>query len=225
MASTFSIIIPTLNEERLLPACLERLRDLPPGSEILVADGGSQDRTLAIAADHGARVCHAPRGRGPQCNTAAAQAQGSILLFLYADTVLPANAFEIVQTWFAQEYVCIATFRLQFDVAHWLLDPAPVVTQFDTVFTRFGDQGIVVRRWFFEAIGGFPDWPLFEDVRLLEKARFRTIVHSLPATVISSARKYQRDGVLNNHLANVWLILQYLAGVSPHELAKQYWKG
>jgi rSAM/selenodomain-associated transferase 2 len=226
----FSLIIPTLNEENKLPACLERVRQLflldatLQHNEVIVADGGSTDATQAIARQYGARVCVAQRGRGIQCNAGAAAATGDILIFLYADTLLPPETREVLERCFADPYVWIGTFRLQFDVQHWLLDPAPLVTQADTVFTRFGDQGIVVRRWFFARLGGFPNWPLFEDVRLLEEARFRTKVHSFPAVVTSSARKYMRDGIVENHLMNVWLIMQYLMGVPPDQLARQYWR-
>ncbi len=227
-ATRFSVIIPTLNEATKLPTCLERVRQLfavdePGQDELIVADGGSEDATLEIARQYGARVCTSQRGRGMQCNAGAAAAMGEVLLFLYADTMLPTNAHEVLETCFADPYVWIGTFRLQFDKRHWLLDPAPLVTQADTVFTRFGDQGIAVRRWFFDRLGGFPNWRLFEDVRLLEEARFRTKVHSFPAVVTSSARKYERDGVLENHLSNVWLIVQYLMGIPPDDLAGRYW--
>lgn len=220
---SFSVIIPTLNEEQTIGACIERVWALCPDAEIVVADGGSQDETVTRAQAAGATVCHAHRGRGPQCNAGAAQARGTVLLFLYADTLLPPDAFVILSEWFNDEQVQIGTFCLSFDVRHPLLDPAPLVTQLDWEFTRFGDQCIVVRRTFFDTLGGFPDWPLFEDVRLFERARARTCVHSFPACVTSSARKYMQRGVLNNHLSNIWMIVQYLMGVSPHELARRYW--
>lgn len=220
---TFSVIIPTLNEEQTIAACIERVRCLCPNVQIIVADGGSHDHTVARAQQAGATVCQARRGRGPQCNDGAALATGSILLFLYADTLLPSGAFALLREWFGDEDVQIGSFRLSFDVRHPLLDPAPLITQIDWEFTRFGDQCIVVRHSFFEHIGGFPDWPLFEDVRLFEKARARTCVHSFPACVTTSARKYMQRGVLRNHLSNIWMIVQYLLGASPHELARRYW--
>lgn len=224
----FSVIIPTLNEEPYIRSCLRRVSDIIPTNgpavETIVADGGSQDRTLDIARQYGATIVQARRGRGTQCNDGAAQASGDILLFLYADALLPHQAFSLINEFFADEEVRIGTFRLQFDMQHWLLDPAPFVTSLDSVYTKFGDQCIIIRRSLFDEVGGFPDWPFFEDVRLFERVRFKTCIYSLPAPIISSARKYRQKGVLANHLSNIWLIMQYLLGASPHDLARKYWK-
>lgn len=229
MTLRFSIIIPTLNEAAKLPACLARVQLLTgtnaPDSEIIVADGGSSDATVAIAESYGVQVCHCPRGRGVQCNAGAAQAIGDVLLFLYADTLLPDNAFPLLQRFFADEKVQIGSFRLQFDMKHPFLDVTPFFSQFDTVYTRFGDQCIVVRRAFFDALGGFPDFPIFEDTYFFEQARTRTRIYSFPACVTTSARRYIERGVLENHLFNLGLIAEYLLGISPHAIARRYWRG
>jgi len=95
-------------------------------------------------------------------------------------------------------------------------------SRFDSVFTRFGDQGIVVRRPFYEQLGGFPPWPLFEDVEFLRRARRLTRGWSFPADVTTSARRFRRHGVLRQQLQNTRLLLRFLAGTSPERLAAEY---
>ncbi len=218
----FSAIIPALDEERTIARCLGRLRALDATAQLIVADGGSRDATRRLAREQGAIVCSAPGGRGPQCNAGAALASGEVLLFLHADTELPAGAFSTLDAWFRDKRVQIGTFGLRFDLRHWSLDLAPWVTRFDTVFTRFGDQAIAVRRTFFDALGGFPPWPLFEDTALLQKARRRTRIYSFPGCVTTSARRYVEGGILRQYLRNVGLILCYLLGASPAALAGRY---
>jgi hypothetical protein len=115
-----------------------------------------------------------------------------------------------------------ATYRLRFDANSRILALYAFFSRFDTIFTRFGDQGIVLRRGFYHALGGFPAWPLFEDVRLLQLARRHTRVYSLPATVTTSARRYLEHGVVRQQLQNLGCMLQYFAGVPPERLAEQY---
>jgi rSAM/selenodomain-associated transferase 2 len=222
---SFSVIIPTLNEAPNIAGCVAAVRALDPGVEIIVADGGSTDDTAALAAAAGALVLAAPRGRGSQCNAGAARASGEVLLFLHADTTLPPDAFALLRQILADPAVRIAKFRLSFDVHDWLLDIAARLMWFDSLLTSFGDQGIVIRRDFFAELGGFPDWPLFEDVRLFELARARSEVYVVPATVVTSARRFLENGVLQQLLHDLWLWLQYLFGVSPHELSRRYERG
>jgi rSAM/selenodomain-associated transferase 2 len=216
------VIIPTLNEEENIRACIAVVRAANQDVEILVADGGSQDQTVAIARKEGALVCHASPGRGEQCNAGANLACGEILLFLHADSRLPTIAFILLREFFQDDQVEIGTFRLKFDHDHWLLALYAIFSRFDTIFTRFGDQCIVVRRPFFDALGGFPDWPLFEDVKLLQMARQSTRIHSFPAQVTTSARRYLRGGVVRQQLINLRCMIRYLLGVSPAQIALEY---
>lgn len=218
----FSVVIPTLNEEAIVGKQVGHVLALEPDVEVIVADGGSTDATASEAAGAGAVVVQGPRGRGSQLNVGAARATGDVLLFLHADTRLPANAFELLRGRFANEEVQIGTFRLAFDREHWLFALYTFFSGFDSVFTTFGDQCIVVRRSFFEALGGFPEWPLFEDVALLQKARQRTSVCSFPAAVVTSARRFEREGIVRQSLRNAWYVLRYLGGMSPWELAAKY---
>lgn len=218
----FSVIIPALNEAERIVSAIGSVTRQRAEVEVIVADGGSDDLTVALAQREGARVVFSQPGRGVQCNAGSRAASGDILIFLHADTRLPNGAFDLLNQHFANPKVQIGTFRLQFDHRHWLLRFYAAFTRCDSIFTRFGDQGIVVRKSFFESIGGFPEWPLLEDVHLLRQARRITKIHSFPARVVTSARRFLRLGPVRCQLINGWLILQYLLGRSPSQLAAQY---
>lgn len=217
-----SIIIPTLNEATRLASTLARVQSVLPRSELIVADGGSTDETRSIARTSGALVVESARGRGRQLAGGAEVAHGNLLLFLHADTLLPSNTAEVLARAFADNRAQIGTFRLCFDTGGWFLRACAWFTRYDSVFTRFGDQTIVVRRDFYAQLGGFPAWPLFEDVELLRRARRRTRIISFPAHVTTSARRFERTGHFRRQWRNGWLLLRFLAGVSPYRLAGEY---
>ncbi len=225
MEPVYSVIIPTFNEATRIAGTLARVRACLPQAEILVVDGGSADRTVDLASGERTAVARTQPGRGLQCRAGAAAARGSILLFLHADSVLPGDAAQVLATFFARPRVQIGTFRLAFDDPHPFLRVSSWFTRFDSVFTRFGDQGIVVRREFYERIGGFPPWPLFEDVELLRRARRVTRVHSFPAILITSARRFRERGPVRQQARNARLLLRFLAGAKPEDLAREYRRG
>lgn len=130
----------------------------------------------------------------------------------------------VLNDFFSNPKVMIGTFRLRFDSDNWFLKLCGYFTRFDSLLTRFGDQGIVVRRSLFDELGGFPEWPLFEDVDFLRKARRKTKIYSFPLEVLTSARKFKKNGPIRQQIKNGILILKYLAGVTPEKLAKEYRK-
>ncbi|MBL9190143.1 MAG: TIGR04283 family arsenosugar biosynthesis glycosyltransferase [Opitutaceae bacterium] len=217
-----SVVIPTLNEAASIAGTIRAIRAALPTAEIIVADGGSTDATLETAASAEALVISASRGRGPQQAAGAAAARGDLLLFLHADTLLPPEAGAVLARAFAQPAVRLGTFRLAFDRAGPFLRTCAWLTRFDSVFTRFGDQAIVVRRDFYAELGGFPPWPLFEDVELLRRARRITRVWSFPACVTTSARRFRSRGPLRQQWLNGRLLLRFLSGTPPHVLAAEY---
>jgi len=219
---TLSVVIPTLNEDARIGKTITNVRFRLPEAEIIIADGGSTDETIRISASTGVRIVHAQRGRGMQCGAGAGVATGNVLFFLHADSLLPANAAEVLAAYFARPEVLIGTFRLAFDDSHSFLRVCSWCTRIDSVFTRFGDQGIVVRRDCYNALGGFPAWPLFEDVELLRRARRVTRVWSFPAEVTASARRFRRYGPLRQQMRNGRLLLRFLLGTAPDELAREY---
>jgi rSAM/selenodomain-associated transferase 2 len=220
--AVISVVIPTLNEAGNLARTLAAVRRALPDAEAVVTDGGSADATLAIAQAHGARTVIGPAGRGLQLAAGALAARGNVLFFLHADTVPPEDAGAILARWFARPEVQVGTFRLAFDAGGPFLRGCAWCTRLDSVFTRFGDQGIVVRREFYTKLGGFPAWPLFEDVELLRRARRMTRVWSLPACVTTSARRFRARGPLRQQWLNARLLLRFLAGTPPEKLAAEY---
>ncbi len=217
------VVIPTLNEAGTLPALLADLRRVAVPLDVVVADGGSTDATRAAAAAGGARVLAAPRARATQMNAGARAVKGEWLLFLHADCRLPPPARRaLLEGVVDAPELEAAVFRFAIDLpAGWkrFIELGQALRQ-ALYGLPYGDQGLLVRRALFESVGGFPDLPLLEDVALLRLLRRRVRVHTLPASVQTSGRRYRRDGVLRTWLRHTWIIMLYLAGVSPGRLAR-----
>lgn len=221
-SSRISVIIPTWNEENQVVPCIRSVRLALPDAEVVVVDGGSHDRTVPQARGEGVKVIQSARGRGIQMRVGAQMASGGILLFLHADTLLPEGAQVVLKEWFIRREVQIAKFALRFDASHWLLNFYSQFTRWDSLWTTFGDQGLAIRKDFYESLGGFPPWPLFEDVYLLQQARKRTQIHCLPLCVTTSARRFLKEGIVRQQWRNARMILMYLCCVSPQELYAKY---
>ncbi len=218
----FSIIIPTFNEEDYILKCIDSIKSNSTEAEIIIADGGSSDKTIEIAKNAGCTITSNPRGRGTQLNDGADYANGEILIFLHADSQLSNNALDIINKYFIEKNNKVGTFRVKFDtnkLSHKLIE---FTSRFDSVFTSFGDQGIIVNRNFFYKLNGFPDWSLFEDVKFFQVARKKTSILSIPSHIITSNRRFKENGLLKQKLLNAYLMIQYLFGVSPYKLVKKY---
>ncbi len=219
----FSVIIPTLNEAETIGICLSNIRSVGPNVEVIVADGGSRDATIMIAEGLGATVLRTYPCRGQQCNCGVAIASGKVLVFLHADTILPAATFDKLADIFNSHEVEIGNFGITFDTKHWFLRLLSFLARLDMGLFRFGDQGIVIRKSLFDALGGFPEWELFEDMALIRKARKRTRIHRFPMSVTTSARRFLRNGIIRQQLINVYYTIQYLLGTPPRRLAEKYY--
>ena len=218
-----SVIIPTLNEEAVLGATLESVRRAAPGSEILVLDGGSRDRTLEVAGSvPDVRTLSGPRGRGPQMNAGAAAATGDVLLFLHADTHLPPDAGTLVRSALADPGVVGGSFFLGFDSSHPILRLSSIASRLNVRWATYGDQAFFFRRAVFEQVGGFAPVPLFEDVELQARVRRLGRCVKIQRPVTSSARRFLRVGVVRQQLRNALLVVAYHLGVSPARLAVWY---
>jgi rSAM/selenodomain-associated transferase 2 len=217
-----SVVVPTLNEAAVLGRTLEAL---PTGfAEVVVADGGSTDATVAIAREHGARVTASPPGRGPQMNAGAAAAKGDVLLFLHADTVLPTDAPARIAAALAEAGAVAGAFRLGIDSSDPRLRLIARAANLRTRLTGvpYGDQALFVRRDAFDAAGGFPDVPIMEDVELGRRLKRLGRIVVVPARVRTSARRWEREGIVRTTLRNAVLITLYLLGVHPRRLARWY---
>lgn len=168
------------------------------------------------------KTVRAEKGRGRQFNSGYGIASGEILIFLHSDTVFPENGLKITDEYFKSGKNIVAAFRLKFSPDSLLLNLYSFFTRFDSMFTTFGDQCILLRRDTFELIGRFPDWPLFEDVNLFQKLRKITKIKKLKSYVITSPRRFLSNGILRQQLRNFILILKYLAGTTPGSLEKHY---
>ncbi len=205
-----------------MTACLARL---PDGlHQVIVADGGSRDDTAAIARDRGVRVVTTAPGRGGQLNAGAAVADGEVLLFLHADTVLPQGALTAIQTALSDPAVVGGGFALSIDSDdRFLRMVARTATWRSRRYGMFyGDQAIFVRRDALTAVGGFQAIPIMEDVALVRALRKRGRLALIEMPVITSARRWQRENPLYATLRNWVLIGLYSMGVSPHTLVRWY---
>jgi len=216
-----SIIVPMLNEEAGIEAALQALR--PLGAEIIVVDGGSTDRSVVLAEPLADRVIVAPRGRARQMNAGAAIASGDTLLFLHADTVLPAIAGQLVL-----DAIDGGAIWGRFDVRiEGQSSLFPLIATLMNLRSRLtgiatGDQAIFVTRAAFRQVGGFPDQPLMEDIVLSSRLCRIGRPACLRPPAITAGRRWERHGVLRTILHMWWLRLRYFLGSSPHDLAREY---
>lgn len=228
-----SIVIPTRRLDASLAGRIHASLARLPDVEVLVIEPddvtaspqpellANPDPDLALSAAP-ISLLKAPRGRGTQCNAGAQAATGELLLFLHDDTELPGEAIACIDHAFGNPRVGAACFRLRFDRAHWLLGLYAACSRVESVLTTFGDQGLVIRRRVFDDLGGFPDWPLFEDVELARRLRQRSRLVKLPATVTTSAVRFERNGMLRQQLLNAMLLARFLLGAKPEKLAARY---
>ena len=220
-----SVIVPTLEEEAMIGSCLAALAALPGRFEVIVADGGSGDRTRAIAAAHPVvhAVLGAPRGRARQMNAGAAHADGDVLLFLHADTRLPADAWRQIASSLADATVSGGNFRLEFGEGGAfgrLLALVYAIQRRGGVF--YGDSAIWVRAEVFRRLGGFPDQPIMEDFEMARRIARHGRAVCLPGPAVTSSRRWRRGGLVRTIAS--WLIVRalYQCRVPAERLARIY---
>ena len=223
--SNISIIIPTLNEAETVGTLLSQLQGLA-GVEVIVVDGTSHDGTDAVVEKSGARLIQSSADRALRLNKGAEGAHGDILLFLHCDTKLASGFVEQVRDALNQPGVSAGAFQLSIDgkdfglrVIEWLANFRSKVFQMP-----YGDQGIFVTTNMFFSVGAFPPQPIMEDFELLRKLKKKGTVKILPLHATTSARRWQRLGILKTTAINQAIIIGYLFGVSPEKLAGWYRK-
>ncbi len=219
-----SVIIPAYNEEKALPATLCALFTQQGDYEVIAVDGGSTDHTLSVLAEfsfseyplpltpHPSRLfLTAPKGRASQMNMGAKLAQGEWLLFLHADTVLPAGAIQRLCEMEADQTIQAGGFMHQFSGDDWRLKLISFLDNFRCIRSRiiYGDQALFVRRLLFEQLGGFPNQPILEDVVFCERLIAVTRPLLLSPSVVTDARKFLKMGVWRSFL-RVFLIILHV---------------
>ena len=215
----FSVVIPTLDEAATVAGTIAAARAVLPDAEVIVADAGSGDGTAQAAAAAGARVLQTPGARAEAMNAGAAAASGDVLVFLHADTHLPAGAGTAIDA--ALRRAGAGAFRIGFD------RPRPLVERAVNARSRllgivYGDQAIFVSREAFERVGGYRPLPIMEDRDLAARLRRTGGLAIVPLAVTTSARRHRSDGHARA-LARNWLIqLLYTLRVPPERLARMY---
>ena len=221
-----SIIIPVLDEAGSIGATLSAARRACAGTdaEILVVDGGSGDATRSLAAEDADRVVDGLRGRARQMNAGAAVAKGDILLFLHADTLLPADSITAIAAGLTRTDACWGRFDVRISGRSAML---PVVAWCMNLRSRAsgiatGDQAIFVRRAVFEAVGGFADQPLMEDIVMSQRLKRLAPPCCLRECVLTSGRRWERNGVWRTILLMWSLRLRFWLGAAPEALQRAY---
>ena len=224
LPGSISVVIPALNEQSELPETLRRLRAIPEIREVTVVDAGSTDGTKDIAAQSGCRVITSVPGRGTQLRLGAQKAGGEVVLLLHADTWLEPGAGRAILAALQKPGVvgggCWKVFR----------NPSPLLygSRFKCAWRLFfsrrvaGDQAMFIRREVLEKIGGVPDVPLMEEFELCRRLRAVGKLVLARTKVSTSARRFQKHGVLRTY-ARMWrVMLQYYWGTPPEELKRIY---
>jgi len=219
---TVSVIIPTLNEAARIEQAMRPLLAYR-NVEIIVADGGSSDRTAEIAQQTGAKVIRSRPGRGTQMNAGAAVSSGEILLFLHADTRLP-EGFPGIAIDVVRKGVGAAAFRLRIDGTSFGLRLVEFAVALRSKWFQrpYGDQGLVVRAETFFGIGGFRNWPLMEDYEIANRLRKTGRIQLLSQSSVTSSRRWDRLGICRNVIYNQFCVCAYKLGVSPERLSTWY---
>lgn len=218
-----SVVIPAFNEANYLSPALDSVAHNEAQKEVIVVDAGSVDGTLEIAAQKASRLLISSRKqRAHQMNLGAGHARGSILLFLHADTVLPTEALDHIESSLSKERVIGGGFARRYDSCSWFLRTTCLLASLRIRWAGWflGDQAIFVRRRIFEELGGFRDLDLFEDLDFSRRMTKAGQVVTLLPPVITSARRFHARGEMLTTLSDVWLTFRYLTGANPKALAE-----
>ena len=224
--TSFSIIIPALNEAASIQGCLLALQPLRDHAEIIVVDGGSRDNTIELATPYADKILSSEQGRARQMNQGAKQATGDILLFLHADTELPEHALSLITQQLTPEKpwgrfdIQLRGESVMFTIIAFMMNWRSRLTGIAT-----GDQVLFVSRATFNAVGGYPDISLMEDIALSSALKKISSPVCLTAKVNSSARRWQQYGIYKMILLMWGLRLRYWLGQDPHYLAELYRTG
>jgi rSAM/selenodomain-associated transferase 2 len=220
-----SIVIPAINEAAQIANTLQALQPLRNDCELLLVDGGSDDGSPAIAAPLVDEVLHSPRGRARQMNCGAEQASADVLLFLHADTRLPDCAVNRILQAIDGGYRW-GRFDVEFDSQQLIFKLIALMMNWRSRLTGIttGDQAMFISRQAFQAVGGFPEIGLMEDIAISASLKKLGKPCCLTDKVVTSARRWQRHGIFKTILLMWRLRLAYFFGADPNDLAARYYR-
>lgn len=219
-----SLVCPVLNEEASIAQHLAQLQRLRArAAELIVVDGGSRDRTTELARPAADRLLDAPRGRASQMNAGARIGSGRVLLFVHADTRLPAAVDELIRS-AVDDGALWGRFDVRIDGVHPLLRVVERMMNWRSRVTGIatGDQAIFVLRDVFERLGGYPELPLMEDIALSRRLKALGRPACIAVPVLTSGRRWEKNGVLRTILLMWSLRARYFFGADPQRLAVRY---
>lgn len=216
-----TLVIPVRRDAEALRRLLGQLSP-DPSVEVVIAQADDDDSPVA---DHGrpdVRLIRGPAGRGRQMNAGAAEASGDWLLFLHADSTVPPQWRQILEQHMPGHVG--GWFRFGLDSPSWQARLIERGVQWRTRLFQlpYGDQGLIVCRPVFQTLGGFKEFPLMEDVEFVRRLVAAGPTAELPAVLLTSARRWQRDGWFRRSARNLMLVVLYQLGVSPARLARWY---
>ena len=230
MTPSVSIIIPVLNEVATVVACLQTLQSLStPGStvtlEIIVVDGGSSDATVALATPLADQLIVAGPGRAGQMNAGVKASSGEYVLFLHADTRLPKEILAVIASWQNAGPSRWGFFSVKLSGSARPLRIVETMMNWRSRLTGIGtgDQCLFVNRQLFNSIGGFANIPLMEDIEICQRLKRMNKPQVESHPVVTSSRKWEREGIFKTILLMWRLRLAYFFGTKPEELARKYY--
>ncbi|MGD2126039.1 MAG: TIGR04283 family arsenosugar biosynthesis glycosyltransferase [Desulfobacteraceae bacterium] len=217
-----SVIIPALNEAENIETTIRHAQDAE--AEVIVVDGGSTDRTVETATRTGVHVLTSTRGRAWQQNCGASAAQGKVLLFLHADTRLPRDYISQAFDTLMDPRIALGAFRFKTDLNRFYMKVTELFTNARSRYLKlpYGDQALFLKKSLFQAIGGFPEVSIAEDLLLVRRLAKQGRIGIAPAEVITSARRWRTMGMLRTFLTNQVIVIGLVLGVSSHVLASLY---
>ncbi|MBP86384.1 MAG: glycosyl transferase family 2 [Planctomycetaceae bacterium] len=218
-----TVIIPALNEESVIDQAIASAWEAG-ADEVIVVDGGSDDRTVAVAKEYNCKVVAAPKGRASQQNAGAREATGDVFLFLHADSRLGESACQQIRDALERPDVAGGALRQRIEangLGYRILEQGNA-WRVRWLGLPYGDQAIFVRREEFEELGGFPEVKLMEDLLLMKQLRRKAWPVLLPGLVFVDARRWQQHGIIRQTLRNWWLLAAHKLGKSPDQLATYY---